>query len=85
MIEMNCAALDSFNPDLPRNPHQATEAEKLEVKRTSLEQYARQSTRVRSTSTAQTFYRNKGIELVGAEAFDAYCRQYVENQAARKI
>jgi len=84
MIEMNCAAVDSFNPDLSRNPHQATEAERLEDERISLEQYARQSTRVRGKPTAQTFYRNKGIELVGAEAFNAYCRQYAENQAARR-
>jgi len=51
MIEMNCAAIDSFNPDLPRNPHQATEAEKLEVKRISLEQYAREATRAREGNT----------------------------------
>jgi len=39
---------------------------------------------MRATPTAQTHYRNKGIELVGAEASDIYCRQYVENQAARR-
>jgi len=84
MIEMNCAAIDSFNPNLPRNPHQATEAEKLEVQRISLEQYAREATRARAAPTAQVFYRNKEIELVGAEAFHTYCRQYVESQAARR-
>jgi len=63
---------------------QATEAEKLKVKRISLEQYAREATRTRATPTAQVFYRNKRIELVGAQAFDTYCRQYVENQAARR-
>lgn len=39
---------------------------------------------MRATPTAQIYYRKKGNELVGAEAFDAYCRQYVENQAARR-
>jgi hypothetical protein len=76
LIEMNCSANESYNPNAPRRPAEATKEKKSRVKESSLQHYTREAMRKTASPAAKAFYRKEGIALVGETQFNTACDGY---------
>jgi len=70
VTNMNCRILTTYDPHAPRNREEATTEQKDAQIRMSVEHYVRESSRPTATDALKRYYKQKGIALIGEDAFN---------------